>query len=551
MGQEEQIFGRCGTILTEYPGDAPEIQVPGDITEVARYVFYGKEVQRAELPDGLSRLQEGAFRSCRKLQQIRLPNTLNTIDRYAFADCWKLEQASLSEGLEKIEDYAFHRTALKTVRIPDTVMEIGDHAFDTRGTLKIAVVPGSVRMIGRKAFSGAPGLTIHTQPGSAAETYARKNGIAVSYETAAQQSEQQSEHLQKPPSRSSEAAPVELRRTIYETLGQAQKACYGKIAEGLMAMEPVIDLQETRAYVLEINSIWDAIELDHPEIFWVDWNKTSTGNPAQLRPVYWLTREQRETRQQELDAAAAELLTGLRPEMGDYDKAITVFRRLISSVDYDSVGLARQKETDWKDRGVDDLRTVYGSLVKKRCVCVGYAVGYQYLLQKLGMEAVQRVSWKIEDEDSGHAWTIVKMDGEYYHIDVTHSDGSNTDPQKDSKSYSMCHFGVTDEEIDKIWKPGDKRLPKCTGTKCNYFVHEGLYFAVYDQEKITAALREKLKAPSVTQVELKLDSPEAASRAFEWLRTSGILSRLYMEAGRSGEISIAQEKYNVIKVLFE
>ena len=158
MGQEEQIFGRCGTILTEYPGDAPEIQVPGDITEVARYVFYGKEVQRAELPDGLSRLQEGAFRSCRKLQQIRLPNTLNTIDRYAFADCWKLEQASLSEGLEKIEDYAFHRTALKTVRIPDTVMEIGDHAFDTRGTLKIAVVPGSVRMIGRKAFSGAPGL---------------------------------------------------------------------------------------------------------------------------------------------------------------------------------------------------------------------------------------------------------------------------------------------------------------------------------------------------------------------------------------------------------
>ena len=714
MGLDE-LFIQKDTVLTLYTGQERDVVIPPEITCVARYVFYRKNMKSVKMPDTLTRLEEGAFRSCRHLRNIRFSGALAGIDRYVFADCWQLEQVQLPVGLQKIDDYAFHSTALKEVNIPDTVTEIGEHAFDTRQTLRTAVIPASVRTIGRDAFCGSSDLEIHAYPGSTAEAYARKNrircvlltetktdptpdprpasdaglliengeltgilgqpedlvisesvtsirpgvtgnihslkrltlprsltrigeqcfvscanleqitfpdtlkeigdgsfsgckalerlvlpegletigslafsdctnltsvripgtvctigekafedcanltiytdrdcaadvyakehGIRVSYANGfphknGGQSSGPSENL-----------PGNVRRVIYETLTSGQKHCYRLMVEGLMRMDSQIDLKETRNYVLEIGSVWKAVELDFPEIFWVDWNKTATRSTSRVSPVYWITREQREQRQKELDAAAAQFLSGISPFMEDYDKALQLFRRLLNAVDYDSVGLARQKKIDWWKRGVDDLRTVYGALVKKQCVCVGYAVAYQYLLQSLGMEAVQRVGWKIEDEKSGHAWTIVKMDGEYYHVDVTHADGSNTDPQKNNSGYSMCHFGVTDKEIDKIWKPGDKRLPRCTATKCNYFVREGLYFDAFDKDRITAALGRKMKDRSENQIELKLKNTRDAEAVYNWLRDSGILFRLRDEAGRTGEISLANEKYNVIKVL--
>ena len=711
--EQEELFIQKDTVLTLYTGEERDVVIPSEVTGIARYVFYRKEMKSVKMPDTLVRLEEGAFRSCRHLRNIRFSGGLLSIDRYAFADCWQLEQVQLPVGLQKIDDYGFHNTALKEVKIPETVTEIGDHAFDTRQTLRAVEIPGNVRTIGRDAFCGAADLEIRTVPGSIAESYARKygircvpipepqpdpgpapasdaalmiengeltgilgepedllipetvtairpgvtgnihslkrltlprslpriaeqnfancinlerisfpdtlkeigdgcfsgckalerialpegmetigslafsdctnltsvripatvsaigerafedcvnltiftekdsaadvyakaNGIKVSYANAFPQKGGSQ------PGQPSENLPGNTRRTIYETLKSGQKLCYRLMVEGLMRMDAHIDLKEAKGYVLEIASIWKAVELDFPEIFWVDWNKTGTRNTARISPVYWITREQREARQKELDAAATQLLCGISPFMEDYDKALQLFHRLLNSVDYDSVGLAKQKKIDFWKRGVDDLRTVYGALVKKKCVCVGYAVAYQYLLQKLGMEAVQRVGWKIKDEKSGHAWTIVKMDGEYYHVDVTHADGSNTDPQKNSSGYSMCHFGVTDAEIDKIWKPGDERLPRCTATKCNYFVHEGLYFETFDQGKITAALRRKMKDQSVRQMELRVERSQDYTAVYSWLHDSGILFRLQEEAGRSGEISLVKEQYNVIKVL--
>lgn len=61
--------------------------------------------------------------------------------------------------------------------------------------------------------------------------------------------------------------------------------------------------------------------------------------------------------------------------------------------------------------------TLYGALVSKKPVCDGYSHGFKYLLKQIGMEASTVTSTAMN-----HAWNLVKIDGEYYHIDVTWND---------------------------------------------------------------------------------------------------------------------------------
>ena len=80
----------------------------------------------------------------------------------------------------------------------------------------------------------------------------------------------------------------------------------------------------------------------------------------------------------------------------------------------DSALKLREKTGKQAIEDVDDLRNIYGALVLKRPVCVGYATAYSYLLQKVG---IQSVIARGECHGGGrHAWNIVKLGGKYYSL---------------------------------------------------------------------------------------------------------------------------------------
>lgn len=64
-------------------------------------------------------------------------------------------------------------TGLQSVTIPMSVTEIGYCAFENC----MGLHPKSVTWTGDCAFSNCPNLTIHAPAGSAAERYAKMNGI--------------------------------------------------------------------------------------------------------------------------------------------------------------------------------------------------------------------------------------------------------------------------------------------------------------------------------------------------------------------------------------
>lgn len=63
------------------------------------------------------------------------------------------------------------------------------------------------------------------------------------------------------------------------------------------------------------------------------------------------------------------------------------------------------------------IYTAYGALVEGDAVCQGYALAYKLLLDKCGIDSVL-----VTSNEMGHAWNLVKLDGSWYHVDVTWDD---------------------------------------------------------------------------------------------------------------------------------
>ena len=78
---------------------------------------------------------------------------------------------------------------------------------------------------------------------------------------------------------------------------------------------------------------------------------------------------------------------------------------------------------------------MYGALVKHSCVCQGYAETMFYLLREAGLSCVIASS-----ENINHAWNIVKIRGNWYHIDATWDDPVWDMPGRSYHDYFLVSF---------------------------------------------------------------------------------------------------------------
>ena len=135
---------------------------PVDINEM---VFMPRNALRYRLsgniviPDGYTKLEAFCFDKFGSLRTIKLPSTLLAIGEYAFSSCKRLRGLELPEGLRIIKQGAFSQCSnLVVVKIPDGVLEIEDSTFSFCTSLEVIEIPPSVSSIGAEAFSGCDKL---------------------------------------------------------------------------------------------------------------------------------------------------------------------------------------------------------------------------------------------------------------------------------------------------------------------------------------------------------------------------------------------------------
>ena len=90
-------------------------------------------LRRIILPDGVKRIEEGAFSYCINLEEVNIPSSLQYLGTYAFSDCVSLKTDPLvfPEGFERFGQLVFMncRSLTGTIVLPSTIKEIGDGFF--------------------------------------------------------------------------------------------------------------------------------------------------------------------------------------------------------------------------------------------------------------------------------------------------------------------------------------------------------------------------------------------------------------------------------------
>ncbi len=330
-----------------------------------------------------------------------------------------------------------------------------------------------------------------------------------------------------------ERDPSHVEKYAYGLLNAEEKALYDRLSEAFAVFSGKIDCALSGLSDEQVKKVLRYITMDHPEMFWVDdeaqiYFDSATKIAKGILPHYCMTKEEAEQRQKEIDAATAPILASVDDSMSDYEVTLSLYETIIRTTDYDTVGLNRQLRVGTEGTP-DDLRSIYGVFVNKKAVCAGYAKAMQYLLNRCGIECAYIMS-------QTHAWNLVKLEGDYYHLDATWGDGSNT--QKDKHYTDEVMYGcfcITSEELTRLAEHDPNvPVPKCTATKCNYFRRSGLYFDSYDFTKIRAAILRRV-SEGAESVPLKFGSEKAYREALDSLVYGGKISEIYrfvsMETG--------------------
>lgn len=146
------------------------------------------------------------------------------------------------------------------------------------------------------------------------------------------------------------------------------------------------------------------------------------------------------------DQAQKVLKKILRDGMSDYEKELAVYDWVVNHVNYDWTHQDRTKTTP------RESFTPYGGLVNRKAVCLGYATTFQLLMDLAGVECIT-VPGAAFDSREDHGWNMVRLNGEWYCVDVTW-DANVREQNGRGGQEDWDYFNVTSDymaETDHQW----------------------------------------------------------------------------------------------------
>ena len=116
-------------------------------------------ISKINLPNSVTGIEEGAFKSCTRLTDINIPNSVTSIGGGAFSGCTSLTDINIPNSVTSIERSTFYScTGLTSINIPGSVTTIGSNAFYDCTSLTDINIPNSVTSIGEQAFYNCDNL---------------------------------------------------------------------------------------------------------------------------------------------------------------------------------------------------------------------------------------------------------------------------------------------------------------------------------------------------------------------------------------------------------
>ena len=214
--------------------------------------------------------------------------------------------------------------------------------------------------------------------------------------------------------------------------------------------------------------------LDHPEVFYVSNDYTVS------------TIELLNSKRIEID------LKYLVKDKNDLNKKITEIKNVIDPIINDAKNMDKfdaelyihdkicEMCTYYKYSNIEavpeECHTIYGCLVNKQAVCDGLSKSLQIMLDKVEIDNIL-VTGNLQNQ--AHAWIMVKLDDNWYHMDIT----SNKSVRNESGKEEIIHsyFNITSERIKKTNSIDiEEQLPEASATEYNYYLKTDKYISLTD-----------------------------------------------------------------------
>ncbi len=177
----------------------------------------------------------------------------------------------------------------------------------------------------------------------------------------------------------------------------------------------------------------------------------------------------------------AEILSKITDDMSDVDKLKVFHDEIIFGCKYETEGRY--------------VSTPFGALVEGNALCEGYARAMAILCNKVGIENMLSTGTQYNTDGNGvtteesHMWNMIKIDGEWYNMDVTWDDPASVkDGRELPDDYiSYSYFLIPNSELRPTLSIRTDLIepPMAYSLENNYFVYYGYYAESYaDAKKI-------------------------------------------------------------------
>lgn len=264
-------------------------------------------------------------------------------------------------------------------------------------------------------------------------------------------------------------------RYYYTRMSREEKEIYKTAYYGLKALSGCIEFESTLP-LSDIQDIYFKILYDTPLFYFVNQTKiriAQAGAGYRILPDYFYTGHEIEALNHDIRGVVSSVISrAARFEGNPFRMEKYLHDSVVKSVAYDYESL---KKSDCYN-----AHSIVGAFIDKKAVCEGIAKAFKLLCNEVSIKCIVvlgKADQKgVFDEDSYHAWNLIKIGGESYHVDPTWDNLFD----REIEHISYDYFNVKTEDILKDHRPFGS-LPFCDATRLNYFYSTKSIISTYSE----------------------------------------------------------------------
>lgn len=271
----------------------------------------------------------------------------------------------------------------------------------------------------------------------------------------------------------------EYMKYYYKKLPEYKQTVYLQLYQGIRLRSEKIEVETDpeRISVDDLIYLLACVYNDAPSFYYLEPSKFSYSKNQSgylIYPKYLYSEE-------EIKKFDSMLMQGLeafeknyiKPQMSDYEKEKAAHDYLVYTVTYDHDSL---KDEAQKEKHTE-IYNVLGALLRRKAVCWGIACAFKLLCDYCKVKCFVAIGKsRLVTSRGGHAWNIVNLEHESYHVDVTWDLYI-----KGQMTFVYDYFNLTDDliHLDHTWD--DTIYPTCQSMRYNFHVRNRLYVKRLDQ----------------------------------------------------------------------